>query len=180
VNLVNPAAALPAVHIRPMRLEDVPRVHEIDVLSFSLPWPERSYRFEVLENNHASCWVAEQNRLDGQAEIIAMMVNWIIIDEAHIATIAVHPAYRRMKLGRRLLATGLLVAYERGARTSFLEVRRGNLAAQALYLEFGFEAVGERKRYYQDNHEDAILLTLESIDPERIKALGGLQQPASS
>lgn len=165
--------------IRPMRLEDIQRVHEIDVLSFNLPWPERSYRFEVTENTHASNWVADVIRPDGQRKVVAMMVNWIIIDEAHIATIAVHPDYRRLKIGRRLLAKGLLAAYERGARTAFLEVRRGNLAAQAMYVEFGFEVAGERKRYYQDNHEDALLLTLEEIDPERIKTLGGLQEPVN-
>lgn len=163
-------------HIRPMGIEDIPRVHQIDVLSFSLPWPERSYRFEVCENNHASNWVADQIHPDGQREVVAMMVNWIIIDEAHIATLAVHPDYRRSKLGRRLLSKGLLEAYARGARTGFLEVRRGNLEAQALYLKFGFEVAGERKRYYQDNHEDALLMTLEVIDPEQIKILGGLQE----
>ncbi len=166
--------------IRPMRFEDIPRVHEIDVLSFSLPWPESSFRFEVTENNHASNWVAEVTHADGQREVVAMMVNWIIIDEAHIATIAVHPNYRRQKIARRLLAVGLLAAYERGARTAFLEVRRGNLAAQAMYFEFGFALAGERKRYYQDNHEDALLLTLEGIDPGHIKTLGGLQEPVNS
>lgn len=166
--------------LRTMQLEDIPRVHQIDALSFSLPWPERSYRFEISENNHSSNWVVEAIRPDAQREVVAMMVNWIIIDEAHIATIAVHPDYRRMKLGRCLLAKGLLAAYERGARTGFLEVRRGNLAAQALYLEFGFEVVSERKRYYQDNHEDALLMTLEAIDPQRIKALGGLQEMVNS
>jgi len=174
VNFAGPALEF---HVRPMLLSDVPRVHEIDVLSFSLPWPERSYRFEVAENPHASAWVVEAHASDGSREVVAMMVNWIIIDEAHIATIAVHPDYRRQKLARRLLVRGLLAAYERGARTAFLEVRRSNLAAQALYAEFGFVEAGVRKRYYQDNHEDALLLTLDQIDPQRIQAHWGLQEP---
>jgi len=165
--------------LRPMRLEDVPRAHEIDTLSFSLPWPERSYRFEVSENTHASNWVVDVLQPGGQREVVAMMVNWIIIDEIHIATIAVHPDYRRLKLGRRLLAKGLLAGWERGGLLAYLEVRRGNLAAQALYREFGFVVAGERLRYYQDNHEDALLLTLDPIDPERIRDLGGLRELAN-
>lgn len=164
----------PEITLRPMRLEDVPRVHEIDVLSFSLPWPERSYRFEVKENAHASCWVAEVRRPDGAPEIAAMMVTWVIIDEAHIATIAVHPAYRRQGIGRLILAKGLLAARERGAALAFLEVRRGNLAAQAMYLAFDFQVAGTRPRYYQDNHEDAVLMTLDHLDPDRLRVLGGL------
>lgn len=162
--------------IRPMRIEDVPRVYEIDRLSFSLPWPERSYRFEINENSHSSPWVVEAVQEDGSLEIIAMMVNWIIIDEAHIATIAVLPAYRRRGLAQRLLARGLLAAWERGARTAFLEVRRGNEAAQAMYKAFGFEIVGVRPRYYQDNHEDAILMTLAQIDLARMQDLGEFKE----
>ena len=167
--------------IRPMRLEDVPRVHEIDRLSFPLPWPERSYRFEIRENEHSSPWVVETVLPDGRAEVVAMMVNWVIIDEAHIATIAVHPDYRRRKIAQRLLAWGLRAAEERGARTAFLEVRCGNLAAQAMYAAFGFEIVGERPRYYQDNQEDAILMTLPQIDrPDlglgRCRGTGTLEQ----
>jgi [ribosomal protein S18]-alanine N-acetyltransferase len=163
-----------------MRLEDVARVHEIDRLSFPLPWPERSYRFEIEENEASSAWVVETVLDSGRVEVVAMMVNWIIIDEAHIATIAVHPDYRRRKIARRLLAWGLQAAWERGARTAFLEVRRGNLAAQAMYAAFGFENVGVRPRYYQDNHEDAILMTLPQIDPSLVLALGEFKEPVNS
>jgi [ribosomal protein S18]-alanine N-acetyltransferase len=47
------------VIIRPMKLEDIEQVHQIDVLSFSLPWPERSFRFELTENRSSRLWVAE-------------------------------------------------------------------------------------------------------------------------
>ena len=72
---------------------------------------------------------------------------------------------------QRLLGRGLLAAYALGARTAFLEVRRCNLAAQAMYAAFGFDSVGVRPRYYQDNHEDAILMTLAQIDPQRMQEL---------
>jgi ribosomal-protein-alanine N-acetyltransferase len=139
---------------------------KLDVLSFSLPWSERSYRYEVTENRASSCWVAE---VGGQ--VVGMIVNWIILDEAHIATIAVHPQHRRAGIGKCLLAQGLLAAWERGARTALLEVRAGNLPAQAMYLRFGFEVVGKRPHYYKDNNEDALLMTLKEIDPKKIRAL---------
>lgn len=158
------------VRLRPMRLEDVPRVRQIDVLSFSLPWSERSYRFEVAENENSSCWVAEVSGDDGQPTVVGMMVNWIILDELHIATIAVHPDYRRMGIGRKLLVQGLQAGVERGARLAYLEVRRGNQAAQAMYAGFGFMTSGVRPRYYQDNHEDALLMTLQPLDAQAIEA----------
>jgi ribosomal-protein-alanine N-acetyltransferase len=165
---VMPDTRVLKIILRPMTLEDVPRVREIDVLSFSLPWSERSYRFEVAENPHASCWVAEWVHPDGRTEVVGMMVNWVILDELHIATLAVHPDYRRMGIARRLLAKGLQAGLERGARLAFLEVRRSNLAAQNLYRAFGFELSGVRPRYYKDNFEDALLMTLEPLTPEAI------------
>jgi ribosomal-protein-alanine N-acetyltransferase len=145
--------------IRRMRLEDVPAVHEIDVLSFSLPWPERSFRYEVTENPVSRGWVAD---MDGR--IAAMLVLWFIIDEAHIATIAVHPDFRRQGIGEQILLTALRAAREEGARRAFLEVRAGNAAAQVMYRKFGFEVVGVRPKYYRDNNEDASLMNLENFD----------------
>ena len=100
-----------------------------------------------------------------------MIVIWAILDEAHVATIAVNPDYRGQGIGRRLLAIGLQAAYQRGARMAFLEVRRSNTVAQNLYQRFGFQVVSERLRYYQDNHEDALLMTLEQLQPEELLAL---------
>lgn len=153
---------------RPMALADVAQVREIDVRSFSMPWTERSYRFELTENQHSVVWVAEVENSTGP-QVVGMIVTWVILDEAHIATIAIDPEYRGKGLGRRLLAIGLRAAYQRGARLSYLEVRRGNLVAQALYQQFGFHVVGERPRYYQDNNEDALLMTLDQIDPQALE-----------
>lgn len=156
---------------RPMAVKDVPRVREIDVLSFSMPWSERSYRFELIENTHSENWVAEITRPGMPPEVVGMTVLWVIMDEAHIATLAVHPDYRGLGIGKRLLAKALLAAYQRGARLAYLEVRRSNQVAQALYQQFGFTIVGERKRYYQDNNEDALLMTLDQVQPDRLNVL---------
>ena len=149
---------------RRMTLEDIPVVHEIDLLSFSLPWPERSFRFEISENPVARGWVAET---DGR--IVAMLVLWRIIDEAHIATIATHPDFRRQGIGERLMIEALLQARQEGARYAFLEVRAGNLSAQTLYKKYGFITTGVRPRYYKDNDEDAILMDLEDLNSLEVR-----------
>ena len=145
--------------IRRMTLEDIPAVHEIDMLSFSLPWPERSFRFELTGNPVSRGWVAE---MDGK--IAAMLVLWFIVDEAHIATIAVHPDFRRQGIGEMILLHALRGVREEGARRAFLEVRVGNVAAQVMYKKYGFEVAGVRPRYYKDNNEDALLMNLENFD----------------
>ena len=144
--------------VRRMMIEDVPAAHAIDKSSFTLPWPERSFRFEVTNNPSARCWVAE---LDGQ--VVGILILWMIVDEAHVATLATHPEFRQQGIAERLLIMGLDNAYEEGARSALLEVRAGNEAAQALYRKYGFETVGSRKHYYKDNAEDAILMTLERL-----------------
>jgi ribosomal-protein-alanine N-acetyltransferase len=147
--------------IRRMTVEDVPAAHEIDVSSFTLPWPERSLRFEVTDNPAARCWAAE---LDGR--LVGMLVLWMIVDEAHIATVATHPGYRRQGIASQLLVEALKSAHAEGARSALLEVRAGNQAAQEIYHKFGFEVVGRRKRYYKDNYEDAVLMTLPRLPVE--------------
>jgi ribosomal-protein-alanine N-acetyltransferase len=149
--------------IRRMTLEDVPAVSELDQKSFSLPWPERSFRFEVTDNPASRSWVAE---LDGN--VVGMIVIWLLVDEAHVATLAIHPDFRRQGIGKRLLAQALRQAMQEGARSSFLEVRASNLAAQEMYRKFGYTETGRRRRYYKDNGEDAILMNLDSLKAERL------------
>ena len=149
--------------IRKMTLEDIPAIVQLDQVSFSLPWPERSFRFEVTDNPASRCWVAEIDR-----RIAGMVVAWLFVNEVHIATIATHPDFRRMGIGSRLLSHTLLQALEEGARSSFLEVRESNLAAQELYRRFGYEEAGRRRRYYRDNDEDAILMSLEPLNRDHL------------
>jgi len=159
------------VRIRPMTVADLDQVHRIDVISFTLPWSERSFRYELTNNPAARLWVAEVTEEPHQGLVVAMLVMWFIIDEVHIATIAVHPEWRQAGIGRRLLATALLAAQEEGAIKAFLEVRRSNTPAQEMYRRFGFEIAGVRPRYYKDNMEDALLLNLDELDEALLRKL---------
>jgi ribosomal-protein-alanine N-acetyltransferase len=147
-----------SVIIRPMTVADLPAVVELDQISFSQPWPPTAFAAELVSSN-SRCWVSE---VDGR--IAGALVIWCVLDEAHIATIAVHPDFRRQGIGRALLRKGMDAAYAEGARIYHLEVRAGNLAAQKMYADFGYEIVGRRPRYYQDNGEDALLLTLNLME----------------
>jgi len=153
-----------AIEIRPMRIEDLEQVHAIDLVSFSMPWSERSYRYELIENPHSSLLVAEARLPGGKPVVVGAIVTWLIEDEAHIATISVHPEYRGRGISRELVASALIDAIQQGMRQATLEVRSGNAIALALYRRFGFEIVGLRPRYYQDNHEDALIMTAENLD----------------
>lgn len=144
--------------IRKMTLDDLDQVVAIDQVSFSLPWPARSFRFELTDNEASRCWVAD---LDGR--VIAMLVGWFIVDELHVATIATHPEFRGQGIGREILLYSLRAAKEEGAVKSFLEVRESNEIAQTMYRSFGFVEDGRRKGYYKDNGEDAILMSLDHL-----------------
>ncbi len=149
--------------IRKMESKDLEQVITIDRLSFSLPWPEKSFRFEISENPAARCWVLESGD-----RIAAMLVLWLIIDEAHIATLATHPDFRRQGWATTILLHALKEASAQGATSAFLEVRAGNLIAQEMYRKLGFVVSRRRLRYYKDNGEDALLMTLEAIQAETL------------
>jgi ribosomal-protein-alanine N-acetyltransferase len=152
------------IYIRPMHLGDLDSVLYIDRLSFSMPWPESAYRYEINKNKGAMLWVAEEIHPPQEDRVVGMIVVWLILDEAHIATLAVHPDFRERGIGSRLLEFALTEALHRGARKARLEVRAGNQIAQSLYEGFGFEVVHRRPRYYRDNNEDALLMNLGNLE----------------
>ena len=92
-----------------------------------------------------------------------------MVDEAHITTFAVHPAWRRQRIGERLLLAFLDLAVGRHAREATLEVRLSNVAARRLYEKYGFRPVGLRPRYYSDNSEDALIMTTEPLGEPRFR-----------
>lgn len=149
-----------------MTMDDLEEVIKLDHASFSLPWPESSFRFEIEQNDCSRCWVALLDH-----KIVGIMVAWLIVDEIHIATFAVDPAYRRQGIAQKLLAHTLLDGLQSGGEKGFLEVREGNLPARRLYEKFGFEDIGIRKKYYQDNGENAVMMNLEKPDIDMLESL---------
>jgi ribosomal-protein-alanine N-acetyltransferase len=142
-----------AIAIEPMTIADLPRVLAIERNSFTSPWTEANFRYEIDENPMAWNLVG---RADG--ELVAFACAHIVADELMINDLAVDPSARRRGLGGRLLGHMLEGARLRGCRRATLEVRLSNAPARALYEAFGFEIVGRRRGYYADTGEDAILL----------------------
>jgi ribosomal-protein-alanine N-acetyltransferase len=104
------------------------------------------------------------------ASIIGFAGLWLMLDEAHITTIATHPDYRGRGLGELLLCSMTKIAYDIGAQRVTLEVRVSNSIAQNLYRKYGFMVVGTRRRYYSDNNEDAYIMTTENINSQSYRA----------
>jgi [ribosomal protein S18]-alanine N-acetyltransferase len=150
--------------IEPMRLDDLPAVHAIETASFKAPWPPHAYRSELESNRLAHYLVARAG--DTVAAYGGM---WLMVDEAHITTFAVHPAWRRQRIGERLLLAFLDLAIDRGAHEATLEVRLSNLAARKLYEKYGFRPVGLRPHYYSDDHEDALIMTTSALDDRAMR-----------
>ena len=150
--------------IRRMRLKDVDTVAAIENATFARPWSRESFRQEMTRNVAARYLVAEE---DGQ--VVGYAGAWIILDESHITNIAVAKEARGRGIGRKLTAELLQVLSNLGAGYATLEVRVSNLPAQALYKSLGFVSVGKRKRYYEDNNEDAFLMVCDRMpeaDPD--------------
>lgn len=142
---------------------DLDEVMEIDPVAFgSHHWSRQSFTNEL--NNpggfYYSATESATNQLCGYSGF------WMIGEEAHITTLAVHPDFRRRSIGERLLIHDIHMALKQGARWMTLEVRVSNEAAQNLYYKYGFKSLGHRRKYYQDNNEDALVLWTENIlDP---------------
>ena len=145
----------------PMTLDDVPIVGELELLCFSAPWSPDTYRNELLHNRFSNYWVLRPAETRGSVpSILAYGGYWLMGDEVHIVTLATHPAYRRRGLSEHLLLQMIDRCRGEGARLVTLEVRASNRPAQQLYAKLGFVEVGVRRGYYQDNGEDALLMTL--------------------
>jgi ribosomal-protein-alanine N-acetyltransferase len=103
--------------------------------------------------------------------LVGFIVVHTVYETGHIVNFAVDPEWRRKGVGSELLLAALRHSMDRGCSVLTLEVRESNLGAQSLYLRFGFEVLGYRARYYGDNGEDALIMTLQSLD-RHSKVLG--------
>jgi len=153
------------VHLEPMRAADIDAVQRIERVSFSTPWPAYAYRQEIETNRLARYIVARAG-----GEVVGFAGMWMMVDQAHVTTFAVDPAWRRQGIGARMVLGLLHMGRTLGARQATLEVRLSNLPARKLYERFGFRPVGVRPRYYSDNGEDALIMTTDDIDGPEMRA----------
>ncbi len=148
-----------SIIVRKMELSDIDSVVDIEENSFAIPWTRGAFESELKRNKLAKYFVVE---VDGK--VAAYGGVWLIIGEAHITNIAVHPKYRGKGIGKKLVE-GLIEELEKlNIYKVTLEVRRSNLIAQGLYKKFGFIPSGVRPEYYEDNKEDAIIMWRDFTD----------------
>ncbi|MEW6423501.1 MAG: ribosomal protein S18-alanine N-acetyltransferase [Bacillota bacterium] len=146
------------VYLTPMREDHVEEVYRIEKLSFPTPWPRISFIHE-LQNELAFYLVA----LLKNKEVVGYAGMWLVLNEAHVTNLAVHPGYRGLGIGRALMNELIFRAAFLGAVRMTLEVRASNKAAIGLYKSLGFEQEGRRKGYYEDTREDALIMWKELI-----------------
>ncbi len=168
-----------AVSVRLCTEVDLAVILEIEQVCYSTPWNRPAFVHE-LHNPHGRFLVAEQTRpvhyvkpsgeivKKAAKKIVGYLCSWLILDEAHILNLAVHPDYRGCGIAQTLLRQTLTQASQAGACSANLEVRQSNQAAIAVYRKFGFETVTVRRKYYE-NREDGLLMvcSLKNKDKHR-------------
>lgn len=137
-----------------MVAEDIPDVVDIEATAFYDAW-NAGMLLNELENELTTYVVMEQ-----EGSLVGYAGFWLVAGEAQVTRVAVAEAERGQGLGTRLTAAMVNKAWELGAEAVTLEVRESNLAAQKAYLTCGFASEGIRPNYYEDNHENAVIMWL--------------------
>jgi len=141
------------ISIRKATKKDIDRICAVEKASFTTPWSKEAFRKELSTNRFAHYYVLELGK-----EIVGYAGMWIILDEAHVTNVAIHPKYRGLKLGELLMRSLMANAKILGAKSMTLEVRVSNDVAQRLYRKLNFKEQGIRKKYYADTMEDALIM----------------------
>jgi len=137
-----------------MTLNDLTAVLEIERLCFSNPWPYSIFLAD-LESENVTTLVVRSGK-----KVIGFAICMIISDELQLMNIAVHPDFRRKKVGHMLLERLFYIGERQGCKVMYLEVRKSNSGAISFYNRYGFSALYERKGYYRNPPEDALVMVL--------------------
>lgn len=125
--------------------------------SFPAPWKRCFFEEELAEKTSRRAAV-KLNNADPDQAIVAYIFFRLIIDEMHILNFAVCPDWRRKGVATSLLNHAFTLAMHEGAINAFLEVRASNYPAIGLYKKVGFQQTGQRRQYYSETNEDAIVM----------------------
>lgn len=150
---MNPAEFDEQFYIDFMKPEHIDQIHAIEMKSFSDPWSIKLFEDE-LKNDRATYFVV----LTETGSVVGYGGLWKILDEGHIMNVAVDPAYRGRGIGDSILSNMIEYSIKNNMDYLTLEVREGNTPARNLYYKYNFKDGGLRKGYYQDNHENAIIM----------------------
>ena len=151
----------PSVQVVPMRRRHLRSVLRIEAQVYPRPWSLSLFMSELALRTTRAYYVA---RVD--AVVVGYAGLMLGVEEAHVTTIAVDPAWHRRKIGTRLLLVLAGEAVQRGATNLTLEVRVGNTGAQSLYRQFGFAPAGVRRNYYVETNEDALVMWADDVDSD--------------
>ena len=136
---------------------DIDQITEIEQDVFSVPWSHDSIEHDICENP-AARWLVLKNP---EGQVLAYAGLWLVINEGHILNVAVRREHQGKGYGKQILTALIDLAREEGMQLLTLEMRRSNIRAQNLYHACGFQDVGYRKRYYDDNREDALIMYMD-------------------
>ncbi len=142
------------ISFRQMAAADIPTVVAIEAESFYDAWNANMVLDEL--NNSLTTYLV----MEAEGRVIGYAGFWLVAGEAQITRVAVTEAERGKDYGTRLTAALIKQAWELGAEAITLEVRESNIAAQRAYLTCGFASEGVRPNYYEDNHENAVIMWL--------------------
>ncbi len=142
--------------LRRLNLNDIDEMLRIDALSFPTPAHRITFTNELAPDNH----IAHYQGVSAESQLVGFAGFWLLVDEIHVNTIAIEPAWRGRGLGELLFLNMLLLSRQGNASLFTLEVRESNTPAQQLYAKYGLKQVGRRRNYYRDTHEDALLMTI--------------------
>ena len=154
------------IRITKMYSDDIEEVVKIEEEAYGEHHWSKSSFYDEMHNNLAKYYCAKTS--DG--EIVGYAGTWHILDEGHITTIAVKSSHLRQHIGEAIIVKILEDCYEEKIKYLTLEVRASNQAAIGLYTKYGFNSLGTRKGYYQDNNEDALIMWTENIFYDKFKS----------
>lgn len=148
--------------MKTLRFERLEEAHIAVILDIerrvnTAPWSEKSFRNELTHPHGYFLTVIEGGQVIGYGGF------WMVVDEAHITTVAISPDYQRRGFGKKLMVELLNKAKDLGMACSTLEVRAGNEGAIKLYEDLGYTVAARRKAYYPDNKEDAMVMWLHGL-----------------